>query len=114
MDSVAPSVLFGLYILFSIFAMINVGTAIFLDTVLQRSKNDRDFVIEEMTSEKKRFMKMMDTLFSELDQDHSGQISLDELSQHLSDSEVATFLNALSLEVDEVNQLFLLMDSDQS
>jgi hypothetical protein len=106
--------LFYAYIAFTLFAMINVGSAIFLDAVLTRSKTDRDFVIDEMTQEKKVFMKLMDNLFFELDNDKSGQISLNELREYLSNDEIASFLRALRLDVKQVAQLFRLMDSNQS
>jgi hypothetical protein len=67
-----------------------------------------------MTQEKKVFMKLMDNLFFELDNDKSGQISLNELREYLSNDEIASFLRALRLDVKQVAQLFRLMDSNQS
>jgi hypothetical protein len=106
--------LFYSYIAFSVFAIVNVGSAIFLDAVLQRSKHDRDYVIDAKTDEKKSFMRMMDNLFTELDKDMSGQISLEELRGHLDDQKVSTFLSALNLDVKQVALLFRLMDANGS
>merc|ERR1712228_1137528 len=79
------SVVFYCYLSFSIFAMLNVVSAIFIDNTMQRSKNDRDFVVQTEMEGKRDFMNAMDKVFDELDQDHSGTIRLHELQGHIMD-----------------------------
>jgi hypothetical protein len=107
-------VAFYAFIAFSTFAMLNVISAIFIDTTIQRSKNDRDFVIQTEMEGKRDFIRTMDFLFLELDQDGSGEISLEELQSHMLVPKVEAYFKALDLDVSKAKKLFKLMDSDNS
>jgi hypothetical protein len=108
-------VFFYAFISFTMFAMVNVGNALFIDMVLQRSKLDREFVIEQTNQEKQTFMVLMDALFADIDRDKSGRICLEELRWHLANQpQVDHLLRALDINVQEVTHLFALMDIDES
>merc|ERR1740123_1050009 len=74
---------FYMFITFSMFAMLNVVTSVFVDSTMQRSQNDREFVVETELQGKKKFIEMMEQVFEELDSDGSGQIMLSELEEHM-------------------------------
>jgi len=108
------SVVFYCYLTFSIFAMLNVVSAIFIDNTMQRSKNDRDFVVQTEMEGKRDFMNSMDNVFDELDPDRSGTIRLFELQNHIMDPRVNAYFRAIDLNVFKVAKLFQLMDKDGS
>lgn len=108
------SVVFYVYITFSILAMLNVVNAIFIDNTMQRSKNDRDYVVQTEMEAKRDFLFTMDTLFDELDPDRSGTIGLDELQSKIMDPKVNAYFRAIDLNVFKVTNLFQLMDRDDS
>jgi len=108
------SVVFYCYLTFSIFAMLNVVSAIFIDNTMQRSKNDRDFVVQTEMEGKRDFMNSMDSVFDELDPDRSGTIRLYELQNHIMDPKVNAYFSAIDLNVFKVTKLFHLMDRDGS
>jgi Ca2+-binding EF-hand superfamily protein len=105
---------FYVFIAFSAFAMLNVISAIFIDTTIQRSKNDREFVIQTEMEGKRDFINTMDMLFVELDQDGDGEINLEELQQHMLLPKVEAYFKSLDLDVTQAKKLFGLMDLDHS
>jgi len=108
------SVVFYGYLTFSIFAMLNVVSAVFIDNTIQRSKNDRDFVVQTEMEGKRDFLNSMDKVFDELDPDRSGTIRLFELQNHIMDPQVNAYFRAIDLNVFKVAKLFQLMDKDGS
>merc|ERR1712187_234832 len=81
---------------------------------MQRSQNDRDYVVQSEMHGRGEFMRTMEEVFEELDRNHSGEISLKELENHMSDVKVVAFFSALDLDVAQVKQLFRLIDLDKS
>jgi hypothetical protein len=108
------AVVFYAYVVWSVFAMMNVVSAIFIDNTIQRSKHDREFVVQAEIQEKKDFMATMDKLFVELDPDHSGTIRLEELQARIQAPRVSAYFRAIDLNPCKVRMLFQLMDCDGS
>jgi hypothetical protein len=103
------------FVAFTLFAMLNIGNAIFVDTVAQRSRNDREYVVESAVSEKEDFLALMDAVFNDIDQEGDGRVSLHDLQWHLAHQpEVCQLLEALKINVHEISKLFSLMDVDLS
>merc|ERR1719229_1048842 len=59
---------FYVFITFSMFAMLNVVTSVFVDSTMQRSQNDREFVVQCELQGKQDFMETMEQVFEELDE----------------------------------------------
>lgn len=107
-------VIFYFYILFSFIALLNVVSAIFIDNTMNRSKNDRDFVVQSEIQDKREFLNTMDKLFMELDPDRSGTIRLQELQAQFMNPTVNAYFQAIDLNVSKVKKLFQLMDVNKS
>jgi Ca2+-binding EF-hand superfamily protein len=105
---------FYVYIVFSVLAMLNVISAMFIDYTLRHAKYDREFVVQTEIQAKREFMKLMGDLFEELDPDGSGTINLEEFNERISDPKVHAYFRALDLNISKVSHLFQLMDSDGS
>jgi len=105
---------FYFFITFSMFAMLNVVTSVFVDSTMQRSQNDREFVVETELQGKQQFIDSMEQVFEELDSDGSGQIKLSSLENHLLDPQHNAYFSALCLDAKQVRKLFHLMDTDRS
>jgi membrane protein implicated in regulation of membrane protease activity len=71
------------YICFTLFALMNVLTAVFVERVMERSQEDRDFVIQTEMGAKAAFMQTFARLFDDLDSDGSGKIKIEELFEHM-------------------------------
>lgn len=112
--SVVYPVIFYGYMLFSVFALLNVVNAMFIDTTLQRSRQDRDFVVQTVQDGKRNFLDTMERLFTELDHDCTGTISVQELAQRFQDPKIHAYFKAIDLKVYKIKRLFMLLDTDKS
>ncbi|CAK0795487.1 unnamed protein product [Prorocentrum cordatum] len=108
------STVFYVYVSWSVFALMNVVNRIFIDNTIQRSKHDRDYVVQTEIQEKKDFFFKMGKLFAELDPDHSGTIRLEELHDRIHDPRVKAYFRAIDLNPGKVERLFQLLDSNGS
>jgi hypothetical protein len=105
--------IFYSFIAFTLFALMNVGNALFVDAVIMRSKHDREFVIESTVAERENFLDLLDAAFDDIDENRSGKISVAELQWNIeNDTEVSALLSALNVPIHDMANLFELMDGD--
>jgi hypothetical protein len=108
------SFLFLLFITFSIFAVTNIVTGVFVETALSSNRQDRDIIVHEELEMKQAYTQAMQSVFQEFDDDGTGCISLEEFEAQLDDERVIAYFNALKLDVSDARTLFKLLDYDQS
>lgn len=106
--------LFLVFITFAVFAVFNIVTGVFVDSALQSGAADRESVVQDEMAAQQQYLKSMETLFAEIDEDESGYISLAEFSNRLNDPRVAAYFNSLKLDVSDAPMLFELLDEDGS
>jgi len=106
--------LFLAFISFAIFAVVNIVTGVFVENALQSNQTDRDIIVHEELEAKKEYLKSMQDIFEEMDDDNTGLISIDEFETKLDDERVIAYFNALKLDVSDARTLFTLLDYDQS
>lgn len=106
--------LFILFITFAIIAVLNVTTAVFVESAMQKSQNDREFLIQTEINQKREFLTTMEKIFEELDEDGSGEVDLGELQRHMKDPMVGAYFSGLGVDVSQVHRLFTLLDQDRS
>eukprot|EP00930_Biecheleria_cincta_P025624 TRINITY_DN18213_c0_g3_i1.p1 TRINITY_DN18213_c0_g3~~TRINITY_DN18213_c0_g3_i1.p1 ORF type:complete len:700 (-),score=141.93 TRINITY_DN18213_c0_g3_i1:127-2202(-) len=108
------SFLFICYITFAILAVFNIVTGVFVESAMGASQADRDAIVQDEIAAQKAYLKAMEKLFEELDEDDSGTITLEELESRLRDPRVEAYFNALKLDVSDANIIFNLLDEDDS
>lgn len=108
------AVVYVLFVFFTIYALTNIITGIFVDTAIQSAQSDRDEVICQQLQNRYSTLQQMRELFVETDKDGSGYITLKELERHLSDKRVRAHMMALGLQLDEARGLFRLLDLNKS
>ncbi|CAJ1394829.1 unnamed protein product [Effrenium voratum] len=106
--------LFLVYITFSIYALANVVTGIFLENARSSGKKDREHVIQEELTLKNHYLHDIQMVFEEMDVDCSGTITKDEFDATLNDERVIAYFNAMKLDVREAECFFRLLDYDNS
>merc|ERR1711920_893106 len=106
--------LFIVFITFSFIALLNVATAVFVESTMRRSNNDREMMVQMELNDKKRFLDTMQDIFGELDEDGEGGITKDELQRRLTDPNIGAYFTRLGVDVDQFEKLFNLLDSDGS
>jgi len=102
------------FVSFAILALLNVVTAVFVETAVQRSMSDREMRVQKEMDNKVEFAQSMQRVFEELDTNNSGAITLEEFEKQMEDENVLTFMSTLELDVDQVWMLLCLLDRDQN
>eukprot|EP00927_Polykrikos_kofoidii_P055967 TRINITY_DN5014_c0_g1_i2.p1 TRINITY_DN5014_c0_g1~~TRINITY_DN5014_c0_g1_i2.p1 ORF type:complete len:949 (+),score=174.45 TRINITY_DN5014_c0_g1_i2:74-2920(+) len=103
---------FLVYVVFMVFAVLNVITGFFCESAIQSAKNDHDLVIQEHLMNKKAYIKKIKKLFSDIDEDGSGEISKEELEAHLNNEMSGAFFEHLELDVNNAHDFIKLIDAD--
>eukprot|EP00928_Gymnodinium_smaydae_P056390 TRINITY_DN39782_c0_g1_i1.p2 TRINITY_DN39782_c0_g1~~TRINITY_DN39782_c0_g1_i1.p2 ORF type:complete len:203 (+),score=45.23 TRINITY_DN39782_c0_g1_i1:1362-1970(+) len=112
-DAVLPA-LFFFYLAFSILAVLNIITGVFVDNAVETANTQRDFLVEKEMEMKEKYVKEMRELFSKMDADGSGTVSIDEVQELFEDERASSYFRALGLDTSDSTRLFGLMDEDGS
>jgi len=106
MDDISPlmAIPVALYIAFTVLAMMNVITGVFVESALSAARSSKDAELRNK----------MHMLFKRTDTDASGMISWDEFAGHLEDKDMARCFRLLDIDPSEAKGLFTLLDTDCS
>jgi len=94
----ANSLLICFYIFFTVFAVLNIITGIFVDTALNLAMAEREEMIQEAIYDENSAFAQMQKFFLQTDRDKSGTISFSELEVQLHDQRVRAQLRSLGVE----------------
>eukprot|EP00812_Abedinium_dasypus_P008131 NODE_2044_length_1007_cov_376.704832.p1 GENE.NODE_2044_length_1007_cov_376.704832~~NODE_2044_length_1007_cov_376.704832.p1 ORF type:complete len:273 (-),score=75.62 NODE_2044_length_1007_cov_376.704832:173-886(-) len=101
---------FGGYIVFVTFGMMNIVTGYFVDGTMLVSSASREQMVEDALARKCQITEVVCETLHIMDTDGSGAISLDELEQNLNNVTVSESLLALNISSEEVERLFKMLD----
>lgn len=104
--------LFITYVGFTVFAVLNVMTGVFCQSAIKSAQHDTDLFLQNMLVERDEHLKRIKDLFSRLDNDGSGSLTLAELEEHLGDPAVQAYFASMELSITDVWSFFKLLDSD--
>jgi len=107
-------VLFLVFLTFTLFALLNVVTGVFVDAAAVASQNNQQTIIIEEMHAKKQYLRHLKEIFAQMDVDHDGTITSAEFTNALQNERVVANFRALKLNADDAVQLFKLLDVDQS
>eukprot|EP00439_Symbiodinium_sp_Y106_P023569 s150_g2.t2 len=105
---------YSLYIVFTLFAVLNVITAVFCQSTLEGAARDKELLAESHMLNKERYYLLVEDLFKNLQSDESGKVTLEDFQDHFNDVEVRAFFHGLDLEPSDAWVLFSLLDDDGS
>lgn len=105
--------LFIFFITFAVFAVLNVITGVFCQSAIESAQMDKEMVTMHMMANKKFYMQALVQLFSDIDTDHSGQITIAEFEAYLDKEKCRLFLDALDINTQDAWGLFKMLDADQ-
>jgi len=108
------TLIFLTFIAFAIFGVVNIVTGVFVENAMQSGIQDRDTIVQEELLEKETYVEKIKLCFQELDIEHHGCIGLAEFQQAVEDKKVVALINAIGLDITDVQSLFILLDRDQS
>jgi len=110
--SVLLTCLFAIFIFFTYFAVLNVVTGVFCQSAIEAAHRDPDLIVHSLIMNKKAYIDKIKNLFTSLDGDDSGHITLKELEKLMKDETLQAHFEALDLDVNDAWTLFKLIDQD--
>mmetsp|Transcript_25378 Transcript_25378/g.59022 ORF Transcript_25378/g.59022 Transcript_25378/m.59022 type:complete len:679 (+) Transcript_25378:108-2144(+) len=105
--------IYVLYVSFMVFGVMNVLTAIFVESASQIAQVDQDLAIQEQLRRDKSSINTIKAMFNQADQDRSGELSQEELEHLLQDPKCVWALRLIDIEVAEARGLFQLLDMEE-
>jgi hypothetical protein len=112
--SSAYGALYVIYIAIMVFGVLNVITGIFVEGAIQKARSDKELAMASEMEKNKSTMKQLMYLFKELDEDHSEKVSFQEWERFTSRKDAKAALALLDLDVAKTNDIFQLIDLDNS
>eukprot|EP00929_Paragymnodinium_shiwhaense_P001502 TRINITY_DN101730_c0_g1_i1.p1 TRINITY_DN101730_c0_g1~~TRINITY_DN101730_c0_g1_i1.p1 ORF type:complete len:651 (+),score=71.76 TRINITY_DN101730_c0_g1_i1:71-2023(+) len=107
-------VAFLIYITFTIFAMLNVITGFFCEDAAAMMAKDKSEAIMQQLNHKDEYLRQFRLVFKEIDADRSGQMTYEELNEHIQDPSLQAYFSHLEIEAQDAWEIFRLLDVDGS
>lgn len=107
----------GLFITFIsliIFGVLNVVTSVFIEAAMKSTEHYKDLLMSEQEREKEIKIKHIRSVFHQMDEDSSGEITLEEMEFFLEDEDLRKYLEALNVSPNDTRMLFKLIDADDN
>jgi hypothetical protein len=110
------AIFFVLFIAFCHLAVLNIVTGIVCSTAIESAIEDLDLQVQAYAADKDKFTKKLAQLFHQIDEDHSGNITKQELEDAIrADEEKAhTLFAAMGISGKTALQLCALLELDSS
>jgi len=106
--------LFFFYLAFTILAVLNIITGVFVDNAVETAQTQREFLVQKEMELKEKYIGEMRNLFIEMDSDGNGTVTLEEIKEFLEDPRIQSYFQALGLDPNDTERLFRLIDDDES
>lgn len=106
--------LFMVYISAVFFGVLNVVTAIFVDSALQSQQYHKDLLIQEKVERKQLYHDHLRSVFHQIDHDQSGCINGDEMEYFLTDPNLNMYLESIDIFPNDARALFRLLDHNNT
>eukprot|EP00928_Gymnodinium_smaydae_P012185 TRINITY_DN14431_c0_g1_i1.p1 TRINITY_DN14431_c0_g1~~TRINITY_DN14431_c0_g1_i1.p1 ORF type:complete len:651 (+),score=89.62 TRINITY_DN14431_c0_g1_i1:53-2005(+) len=106
--------LFLFYIAFMTFAVLNVLTGLFCQSAIESTQSDKELAAMQMMAHRDKLVDFMTQLFKEIDDEHSGLLTLTELQCAMECDEVKAYFASVDIDTGDSWTLFELLDTDNS
>eukprot|EP00927_Polykrikos_kofoidii_P018626 TRINITY_DN18653_c0_g3_i1.p1 TRINITY_DN18653_c0_g3~~TRINITY_DN18653_c0_g3_i1.p1 ORF type:complete len:433 (+),score=60.31 TRINITY_DN18653_c0_g3_i1:84-1301(+) len=104
-------VLFYIYVAVAVIVLLNLVTAVIVENAFKYSNLDKEEEMQALEEARLRSFERLKKLFSNLDDDGSGDISWEEFEAGFSKPEIRQQMEALDMREDELKPLFELLDT---
>lgn len=105
---------FSLYVVFTLFAVLNVITAVFCQSTIEGAARDKELLAESPLLNKERYYLLVEELFHNLRSQDEDKVTLQNFERRFHDTDVRAFFHGLDLEPSDAWILFSLLDNDGS
>eukprot|EP00931_Biecheleriopsis_adriatica_P047940 TRINITY_DN27676_c0_g1_i1.p1 TRINITY_DN27676_c0_g1~~TRINITY_DN27676_c0_g1_i1.p1 ORF type:complete len:666 (+),score=113.93 TRINITY_DN27676_c0_g1_i1:77-2074(+) len=104
--------IFCFYIVFCVFAVLNVMTGVFCQAAIVSADRDQDLMAEAILADRAHHQDTVRTLFESIDTDGDGKINFLELEDCFTNPTVKAVFSSLDIQFENAFQLFNLLDSE--
>jgi len=108
------AVFFSIFMCFTLFAVLNIVTGVFVEGAIDRAAQDRDSMIQHEMEQHQSSVKELEKVFAEIDVDGSGILELAEFELLLKDQRVKAWFRTMGLQIETAMHMFRLLDMDNS
>jgi len=114
LEQVGPmyDMVFLFYIGFVQICVLNIVTGVFVDTVHQMYRPEREEMVQREISKRKQVLKLIRSIFEDADEDMSGTITWEEFEECMSDEQILMYLSSLEIDITQAREIFEIIDSD--
>eukprot|EP00930_Biecheleria_cincta_P021408 TRINITY_DN15884_c0_g1_i3.p1 TRINITY_DN15884_c0_g1~~TRINITY_DN15884_c0_g1_i3.p1 ORF type:complete len:761 (-),score=134.45 TRINITY_DN15884_c0_g1_i3:253-2478(-) len=96
-----------------VFGVLNLVVAVVVDTFAEQRQKDVENLAQEMEIDEAMDLKLLSKIFEKIDEDNSGELSLEELMQGAKKvPEFQSRLRVMDIDEQDLEQLFYMIDSD--
>lgn len=110
------SLLVSFFICFTMLAVLNIVTGVFVDSAIQKAQSEREELIDRVqTDERKRdeLRKELGNLFERMKFDDDDHLDIVEFEQMMNDSEARALMSLCEIKFSRPWDLFRLLDKDK-
>mmetsp|Transcript_116209 Transcript_116209/g.363498 ORF Transcript_116209/g.363498 Transcript_116209/m.363498 type:complete len:299 (-) Transcript_116209:145-1041(-) len=107
-----PLEVFLFYVAFVLICVLNIVTGVFVDTVHQMYRPEREELVQREIAKRKAVLNNIRDLLEEADEDGSGTITWEEFEDFTSDEQIRMYLSSLEIGISQAREVFELIDSD--
>mmetsp|Transcript_12900 Transcript_12900/g.29276 ORF Transcript_12900/g.29276 Transcript_12900/m.29276 type:complete len:664 (-) Transcript_12900:32-2023(-) len=100
------------YVGFVQICVLNIVTGVFVDTVHQMYRPEREEIVQREISKRKAILQTIRTIFEEADEDGSGTITWEEFEYFMGDENILMYLSSLEIDITQAREIFDLIDCD--
>eukprot|EP00931_Biecheleriopsis_adriatica_P064591 TRINITY_DN39348_c0_g1_i1.p1 TRINITY_DN39348_c0_g1~~TRINITY_DN39348_c0_g1_i1.p1 ORF type:complete len:491 (+),score=105.17 TRINITY_DN39348_c0_g1_i1:127-1473(+) len=113
MESPATAIIFIMSQLTLVFGVLNLVVAVVVDTFAEKRQKDIEKLAEDLENDEATDVKILEKIFEQIDEDHSGELSLDELLNGARKiPEFQSRLRVMDIDQQDLEQLFYMLDQD--
>lgn len=103
-----------IYIIISVFAILNVVTGVFCNTAIESAHADRDIAIMKQLVKKRNQVSALKEIFQEIDQNKAEVVNILDLKAALDGKKLSSFMESLGINTEDIWTLFMIIDADES
>mmetsp|Transcript_132188 Transcript_132188/g.313384 ORF Transcript_132188/g.313384 Transcript_132188/m.313384 type:complete len:206 (-) Transcript_132188:53-670(-) len=106
-----------LYIIITVFAVINVVTGVFCNTAIESAAEDKDIAIMKQMKQQRAQVESLRGFFEKIqtvEGNVGNQVSLRDLKEALHRDKLSGFLESMGISTQDVWSLFMIIDADRS
>jgi len=106
--------MFMLFILVSVFLVMNLIMAIIVNQAMVFTKNDKEHKAKLLQKEKEHYTRKVIRFFNKIDLDGNAKLTFSEFEKAFDHPEIRNDLLAVGVEVNELRELFFILDTSNT